>query len=228
MNTIQLKDDKKPRWNNLEDLVSYIFKIAPILQKIETYISDNLSPHSNKTFVGNEYKTDIGNSSIEIMKIVDGLSQNISIIFSQFTEIFDTSIKEKQKLAEFLQELYNASQNNGLSKYSNFLYENLQKTNQMIEEDYQQVSKFSDLQNLYEEICDEFTSLYMALEIQDLTAKQLNTVSFTLNEIKERITFLSSSIESIGKENLLNSIKPNLIDLNRKIASNNLQKQRII
>ncbi len=217
MNSKAVKNNRTLDENSFEYLSKYFEKIVPVLIRIET----DLSAIINQNFVRSENGSDLKRneySSNEILKTIDLISKKINNIFCEFTEIFDVNVKEKIKLAEFLEELCDTTKNKELSKYSGYFEEQLVRIRKMISNDYENINKFTELQNIFEEISDGFTSIYMSLEIQNITSHQLNMIYHILSEIKSNIEKTLFAINNNDSDFFLNSIKPSLIELNQRIA----------
>lgn len=219
MNATMIRTNKVFGNNNIEYLIRYLDKIVPVLRRIEADLSIIVNQNYHRVndeidIRKNEY------SSAEILKTIDKVSQKINNVFTEFAEIFDVNIKEKIKLAEVLEELHSVLKDTDLSKYSDFIQEQLTKVKEMISDDYKNINKFSQLQNIFEEISDDFTSIYMTLEIQNLTSQQLNMIYHILNEINTNIEKICSAIYNNDSNYIIESIKPSLIELNQRIAGN--------
>jgi chemotaxis regulatin CheY-phosphate phosphatase CheZ len=207
----------------LRDVISFVKEIKPVLENINSSISENVQkmPTATKKLSKVTEATEV--ATTEILNVVDGIFVKSSQIKKTHIAIVKFFLGRKNLAVEYLKKLKTSIINNTVS--ADELAE-LDGFIKILESDYSSFDEFSALDKQLNDrmtaLNDDLTAIMMSLQVQDITSQQIAAVNHLLETIQVR---LSKILTRFRESELAEIIAPdgfdeevNISTLHRAIA----------
>lgn len=205
----------------LRDVVSFVKEIKPVLENINSSISENVQRMPAATHKLSKVTEATEVATTEILNVVDGLFSKTSLIKKNCQSVLVLFSSERQKTLDSLRSIRSgiaASMHNSeaLRSIDDLIGRCAEGTNAELQE-------FEKQHNSYiTELNDDLTAIMMSLQVQDITSQQIAAVNHLLETIQVR---LGKILKHFHESELAEIIAPegfqedtNISQLHRSIA----------
>jgi len=177
----------------LTSLIDFMGEIIPLLENINTSISDSTNQMPKVSNQINNVTSATELATTEILDLVDEISNELNDIEQAITKILELNQTRDDKFNEIIKHV------EGNDKVIELLNE------------YKTISTYDDTFNIVREVLAKISNdafkITMSLQVQDITSQQLSAVNHLIESVNTRLTGLVKEIDSSDLKKEFGSMK---------------------
>lgn len=177
----------------LQSLIDFMGEIIPMLENINTSISDSTNQMPKVSNQINNVTSATELATTEILDLVDEISNELNDIDQAINKIMEMNNAREEKFNEILKHV------EGNEKVIGLLNE------------YKTISTFEDTFGIIREVLSKISNdafkITMSLQVQDITSQQLSAVNHLIESVNTRLTGLVKEIDSSELKREFSSMK---------------------
>jgi chromosome segregation ATPase len=166
----------------LQSLIDFMGEIIPLLENINTSISDSTNQMPKVSHQINNVTSATELATTEILDLVDEISNELNDIDQAVNKIMEMNEERDKKFNEILKEV------KGNEKAIELLNE------------YKTISTYDETFTIIREVLSKISNdafkITMSLQVQDITSQQLSAVNHLIESVNSRLTGLVKEIDS--------------------------------
>ena len=166
----------------LQSLIDFMGEIIPLLENINTSISDSTNQMPKVSNQINNVTSATELATTEILDLVDEISNELNDIDQAINKIMELNESREQKFNEILKEVKGNDKAIALLK------------------EYKTISTYDDTFGIVREVLSKISNdafkITMSLQVQDITSQQLSAVNHLIESVNNRLTGLVKEIDS--------------------------------
>ncbi|MBU2492280.1 MAG: protein phosphatase CheZ [Bacteroidetes bacterium] len=177
----------------LTSLIDFMGEIIPLLENINTSISDSTNQMPKVSNQINNVTSATELATTEILDLVDEISNELNDIEQAITKILELNQTRDDKFNEIIK--------------------HVEKNDKVIEllNEYKTISTYDDTFNIVREVLAKISNdafkITMSLQVQDITSQQLSAVNHLIESVNTRLTGLVKEIDSSDLKKEFGSMK---------------------
>ena len=175
----------------IENFVQMLQRVIPLLGNIKTAISESNAkiPKVSSKLDDVNQATEL--AAVEILNVIENLGKRVEIAQSILMKLKSGSEYQHDLIGQIAERLKAESKSSLASPEIKTLASLLEKYLQASND----ASSISTMQKYLDETKDDFLKITMALQVQDITAQQVNTAKELIGSVQQQLTLILKHFE---------------------------------